>query len=195
MVRTTNGESELCFGDIQPRKMVTRCKSEPGTFITRAIHWTRGGREILAFARRDALGQAGIMRWRSKRPFSPDPSDWSAGAYVTEVGQQGEGAIDAAVSPDGKRLAVAASFGGAGFRLYLTRRGDFNLAQATKTRVRACKLAWRPDSKQLAVVEADARCEEDVGVLARLSVASPNATHTLSAKADNPAFEPLAVTP
>jgi beta-lactam-binding protein with PASTA domain len=195
MARTTNRESELCFGDIRPRKMITRCKPEPGTFITRAIHWTRGGREILAFALRDELGQAGIMRWRSKRPFSPNPDDWSAGEYVTEVATPGEGAIDAAVSPDGKRLAVAANFGGAGFRLYLTRRGDFSLAQATRTRARACKLAWRPDSKQLVIVEADAACHEDVGVLARLSVASPDATHTLSAKADNPAFEPLAVTP
>ena len=141
--RPTDGESELCFGAITARRMAPSCKPEPGTLITRAIHWTRGGREILAFARRDALGQSGIMRWRSTRPYSTRPGDWSAGAFVTDVSTPGEGAVDAAVSPDGKRLAVAANFGSDAFRLYLTRAGDFPLSQAKETRLRACKIAWR----------------------------------------------------
>lgn len=193
--KTSETESRLCLGQIRRRSMLTRCKQQPGLLIGRAIHWSRDGRTILAFARRDALAQQGMMRWRSKRPFSPDLRDWSTGSFVTNVSIPGQGVIDAAVSPDGKRLAVAANFGSDGFRLYLAQPGDFPLARAKPTRVRACKLAWRPDSKQLVVVEADDLCKEEVGTLVRLAVASPNATHVISAKADNPSFEPLSATP
>ena len=194
MAATANGESQLCLGAITAGEMITRCKPEPGTFIGRAIHWTRGGREILAFARRDALGQSGIMRWRSTRPFSTRPGDWSAGEFVTDVSTPGQGVVDAAVSPDGKRLAAAANLG-SGFRLYLTRAGDFPLSQAKETRLRACKLTWRPDSKALAVVEADAACDEDVGTLVTVRLRDPNRTQLIDSQGDNPSFEPLAVTP
>ena len=171
-----------------------RCKQQPGQLVGRAIHWSRDGRTILAFTQ-DALGRQGIMRWRSTQPFSPDPRDWTTGEFVTPVSTPGQGAIDAAQSPDGKTLAVAANFGSDGFRLYLTKPGDFSLSRAKRTRVRACKIAWRPDSKQLVVVEADDLCHEDVGTLVRLAVNAPDATHVISPKADNPSFEPLSVTP
>jgi len=100
------------------------------------------------------------------------------------------------LSPNGKTLAVAARVGSDSFRLYLAKPGDYLLSRSPRlTRVRACKIAWRPDSKQLTVVEADADCEEEVGTLVRLSVASPDATRVVSSRADNPTFEPLAVTP
>jgi hypothetical protein len=135
------------------------------------------------------------MRWRSTQPFSADPGKWSTGEFVTPVSDPGQGVIDAALSPDGKHLAVAATFGSGGFRLYLAKPGDFSLSRARATRVRACKIAWRPDSKQLVVVEADELCTEDVGTLVRLAVNSPNATQVVSPKADNPSFEPLPLTP
>jgi len=57
----------------------------------------------------------GIMRWRSTRPFSTRPGDWSSGEFVTDVSTAGEGAVDGAVSPDGKQLTVAANFGSGTF--------------------------------------------------------------------------------
>jgi beta-lactam-binding protein with PASTA domain len=193
--KTSESESRLCLGEITRRTMITRCKQQPGLLIGRAIHWSPDGRTILAFARRDALSQQGMMRWRSKRPFSPDPRDWATGRFATNVSKPDQGVIDAALSPDGKRLAVAARFGSDGFRLYLAKPGDFALSRAKPSRVRACKIAWRPDSKQLAVIEADDLCQQEVGTLVRLAVNAPNATHVISPKADNPSFEPLSVTP
>jgi len=60
--------------------------------------------------------------------------------------------------------------------------------------VRACKLAWRRDSKALAVVEANATCTE-AGTLVTLPLSDTNDTQVISSKGDNPSIEPLAVTP
>ena len=69
--------------------------------------------------------------------------------------------------------------------------GDFLLTNAKPTGVRACKLAWRSDGRELVVVQADEACGEEVGALVRLPVADPKQQTELNASGDNPAFQPL----
>ena len=99
--------------------------------------------------------------------------------------------IDADISPNGKRMAVVVKSGDNPFRLMLTGRDDFSLANAKPTGVRACKATWRPDGRELAVVQADAFCSEQVGSIVTLPVDNPERFRQLNASGDNPVFEPL----
>jgi Tol biopolymer transport system component len=133
----------------------------------------------------------GMARWRSKKPFSPDPEDWGRGRIVTDTTKSDEGVYDAALSPDGKRLALVSNQGGGPFQLYLAKPSDFLLTNAKPTNTRACKVTWRPDGKELVVVQADEVCSEDNGSLVRLPANDPSNQKQLNANGDNPVFQPL----
>ena len=115
----------------------------------------------------------GIVRYTSKKPFSPDAKDWGKGKFVTDISQPGKGVIDFAISPDGKRMAAVANFDTDAFQLYLGKPKDFLLTEAKPQGVRACKVAWRSDGLEIVVVQADESCREANGQLARMPVKSP----------------------
>jgi beta-lactam-binding protein with PASTA domain len=184
-------DRDLCLGRISRDGLSTGCIREPDFTITAAIRWAPNGKAIFATGIKSP-GTFGIVRWRSEKPFSPDPADWGAGSFVTDIDRANKGVIDAAPSPDGKRLAlVANTLSTDFFRLYLTEPGDFKLAKARATTVRACKVAWRGDSRELVVVQADEACSEDVGSLIRLAPGDPRRQTELNASGDNPVYQPL----
>jgi beta-lactam-binding protein with PASTA domain len=191
---SSNTESDLCLGVLGKNGIVPHCKSEPGVAIGHAIHWSPDGKTLLAFGVQPSTKKQGIVQWTSKTPFSPNPSDWSAGKFVTNTDTFGKAVIDAAISPDGKKMAVAANFQGGFFRLYLTKPGDFQLSSAQATPQRACKIAWRGDSKEIVVVEGAGGCNSDpsqeTGQLTGVFLPGL-ATRPLNASGDNPAFQPL----
>ena len=133
------------------------------------------------------------MRWKSKKAFSPDAKDWGKGKFVTDISNPRKGVIDMAISPDGKRMAAfVANFDSEAFQLYLGKPKDFLLTDAKPQGVRACKVAWRSDGKELVVVQADALCQEDNGQLVRMPVREPaGGQQTAGLSGDNPAFQPL----
>jgi hypothetical protein len=59
--------------------------------------------------------------------------------------------------------------------------------------VAACKVTWRADSLELAVVQADETCQQDVGSIARLPVANPQQQTELAPRGDNPTYQPLTI--
>ena len=60
--------------------------------------------------------------------------------------------LDAEVSPNGKKLALVSNLGSSFYRLWLADDPeDFALSSAKPTAVRACKVTWRGDSKDLLV--------------------------------------------
>ena len=67
-------------------------------------------------------GVFGIVRWtlkHGKPPFSADAGDWNTGKFVSDIDTPGKGVLDAAFSPDGKRLALVSNMGSSAFRLWL----------------------------------------------------------------------------
>ena len=67
---------------------------------------------------------------------------------MTDTTKPGEGVLDAAISPDGKQMAVV-NLGSNGLPdLLLAKPDDFLLADAKPLGVRACKVIWRPDGKR-----------------------------------------------
>jgi Tol biopolymer transport system component len=190
LARTKGADSDLCLGQITRDGMTPRCIAEPKFQVGRSIHWAPDGKTIVAFGVRQ-LGEFGMFRWRSKKPFSTDPNDWGTGKLVTDVSKNNEGVLDAAFSPDGTQLALASNQGGGPYQLYLAKAGDFLLTNAKPTGVRACKIAWRSDGEALVVVKADKDCQESVGSLVRLPVKNPKEQTELGFNGDNPVFQPL----
>jgi beta-lactam-binding protein with PASTA domain len=191
MFRVTDTTSDLCLGLVRPRRaMRVRCKEETDFDLARTMSWSADGRTILAFGFKD-LSTFGMVRWTTKRPFSPNPDDWSAGEFVTDMSQPNAGVLDARLSPDGKRLAVVALNPSGQSRLFLAKRGDFKLTDAQRLPVQACKVIWRPDGRELVVARADDCINSATGELVRLPVDSPRDQRSLKLGGDNPVFQPL----
>jgi dipeptidyl aminopeptidase/acylaminoacyl peptidase len=192
---TTAKDTDLCLAQITKDALRPQCITEPGFSVIRATHWAPNGKSILAPGVKNDGSAFGIVRWRlkaGKKAFSTDPGDWGKGHFVTDLSQKGKGALDAEVSPDGKRLAVIANFGSGAFRLWLANDpNDFLLTSATLTPVRACKLAWRGDSKELMVIQSSAICSEEVGSLVRVPVDQVRNEKTLNPSADDPSYQPV----
>ena len=191
LARKDGDDTNLCLGQLTGDGLTPRCINEPKFQIGRAIHWAPDGKSIIAFGVRQ-LGEFGMFRWKSKKPFSTDPKDWGKGKLETDTSKTNEGVLDAAFSPDGTRLALVSNQGGGPFQLYLGKKDDFLLTAAKPTTVRACKVAWRSDGEALVVVQADEACQESVGALVRFSAKNPKDDQTeVGFNGDNPVFQPL----
>src|SRR3954469_25175273 len=189
--------TDLCLGVISKEPLDVKCFDEPDFAVSRALHWSPDGRQLLGFGTKNPQGSGifGIVRWKvkaGKPAFSPNPDDWSRGHFVTDFSTVNKGAIDAAISPDGKQLAIISNEGSTFFKLWLAKPGDFLLTQARPTPVHACKVTWRGDSKEVMVVTADARCEERVGSLVRFDVTDVKSQKQLNALGNDPEFQPIA---
>ena len=195
MAKRSDTSSDLCFGLIDADGMSTRCKEEPETIIERKINWAPNGRSILAWGGNPETRLFGMVQWKTKRPFSADPDDYSKGEIVTATDptKPDEGVLDAAFSPDGKQMAVVRQGANGRGELFMAKRGDFELADAERLGVRACKVNWRPDGVDLVVVQADDCLNSVTGDLVRLAVANPKEQQQLKLGGDNMAFQPLAV--
>ena len=193
-------DTDLCFGLIKATGTDPSCIKEPDFSIIRNLHWGADGRSILGLGVKNNTGLDtffGIVRWKvktGKPAFSEDTSDWSKGKFLTDIDTSGKGVIDAEVSPNGKKLALVSNLGSSFYRLWLADDPeDFALSSAKPTAVRACKVTWRGDSKDLLVVSADAICREDVGSVERVNAASVRDKKELNPTGDDPSFQPLTI--
>jgi beta-lactam-binding protein with PASTA domain len=194
MGRVTDADRDLCFGRITGDGMEPpRCKEEADVSVGGAIHWAPNGRTIFAFGvSNENPNEFGVVQWRSRVPFSSNPDDWRRrGKFATDTSKPGQGVKEAALSPDGERLALIARTGDGPFQLLLAEPGDLLLTNAETTGVRACKVEWRPDGRELVVVQADELCQESVGALVRVPVRNPQDQTQVAAAGDNPTFQPL----
>jgi hypothetical protein len=104
-----------------------------------------------------------------------------------------EGVLDAAISPDGERMAVVNVGANGRAELLLVKRGDFELADPEELGVRACKVIWRPDGQELLVVRSDDCFNSPTGDLVRVPIDDPSRQVQLKVGGDNPVFQPLSV--
>jgi beta-lactam-binding protein with PASTA domain len=187
MGSVTDTDRDLCFGRITRDGVSPECIPDPDMSVGGAFHWAPDGKSIFAFGVANDQSGFGVVRWKSDQAFSTDPNDWGEGKVVNDS------AREAALSPDGKRLAVVARVGNGPFELYLTKPGNVALTNAKSTGIRACKIAWQPDSFALAVVQADELCNEDIGSLVHVPVDQPAKLRDLKVNGDNPVFLPRAL--
>ena len=182
-----NKDRDLCVGRAKVDSFTPQCIVDPRISIG-FPHWSPNGKQILAPAKQ-ADGRFGIVQYRSKRPFSPRSSDWRGGGFVTPRGV-GKGVLDAAISPDGKRLAAISNLDTAAPQLYLTTPDDIRLRKTKPLALPACKVMWI-DSENLALVKFGSQCQADGGEIVRINVNDPSKSQPIAAPGDNPAFQPL----
>src|SRR3954447_1506721 len=190
-----NTDQDLCLMQVTKDPQAPQCIPEPDFNVEKTVRWAPDGKSIFALGvKTDASGQPtafGIVRWTSKKPFSPDAKDWGKGAFKSDISNPAKGVIDWAPSPDGKTVAAVANLDSDAFQLYFAKPKDFLLTDAKPQGVRACKAAWRSDGQEIVVVQADQFCAEPNGQLARMPVKKPSAQQLLGFSGDNPAFQPL----
>ena len=194
LVRRTGSDGDLCFGTVGAGELRPRCAADPRWDLGRQISWRPGGRELLVFGvRRGKPGTFGMLRYRSARPYSPDPRDWR-GELVTDTSQRGRGVIAASYAPNGSDVALVTNVGLPRFQLLVTRTDDLLEPRARALPVRACEAAWRPDGGELAVVQSDDACSRAVGQIVRLAPGDPRRTTTVSSGGRHPGYQPLTYT-
>ena len=189
---TDSGQgAELCVGALRRSGYDPSCLPLPNGidgFGTNVLRWSPDGKALFVEGVKAGEGPVGIVRYTTRTPFSPDAADWRRGRVVTDTGEPGKRAIDLAIAPDGKSMAVVANFDGPRDLVYITGPDDFDLAKAKRLPLQACTVGWRPDSLELVVVQAD-DCSGPGKVL-RAEVADPRNTFTLAQFADAPAYAP-----
>lgn len=195
--RATDTDVDLCLGKVTQNGMDADCISDPSFSPNRVVHWAPDGKSILAFAGRNDQSEIGIVRWKLKQgreAFSSKASDWSKGRFVSDTDRPTKFMLDATISPDGKQIAMISNQGVSRFTLFLgDAKNGFDIKKAKKTSVRACKVVWRSDGRELLVIQADAGCREEVGALVRVPAGSTREGETLNPAGNDPVYQPLSL--
>jgi beta-lactam-binding protein with PASTA domain len=187
---------QLCLEVVTKTTLGPKCLPKPpgGITLDRKINWSPDGKQMLVFGFTPT--KIGMVRYRSKKPFSADPKDWktSGTGFATDTTNPGQGVLDAAFSPNGKTLAVVSNLNPQKqFRLSTTKPSDLlTLSKATPKGVQACQVIWRPDGLEVAVIQSDDCSGHSNGTLRRVGIENAKIDQVqLGLNADNPSFEPL----
>jgi beta-lactam-binding protein with PASTA domain len=185
--------TRLCFATVGPNPLNPDCTSHPGFTLGRQVAWSPDGTAILVFGSKTGdPATFALIEFVSNVPYSSHAADWGQGQIVTTT-KPGQGVISGEFSPDGKQVALVSNLGTLDFHVFIASRTDFTMTRAEALPVRACQVSWRPDSKALAVMQADSACKEQTGDIATLSLKNPGTTTTVATQAENPAWQPLSL--
>jgi Tol biopolymer transport system component len=94
-------------------------------------------------------------------------------------------------APDGKRVAFSANWETGVYHLLVAPFKQGKLGDPKPlAAIRACEVAWRPDGRELAIVQSDADCSRH-GVVTRVNPGKPNKLIPVKEGIENPAWSPV----
>jgi beta-lactam-binding protein with PASTA domain len=189
----SNGASKLCFAVAGPSMLNPACTGHPGWKLGNQIAWSPDGSKVLVLGIKNGSGGNvfGLIEFSSNVPYSTQASLWGHGQVVTDISKPQEGVIAGAFSPDGKQVALISNIGNSGFHLFLAPPTDFLLAPPAKAlAVRACQVAWRSDSRYLAVMQADSACQMTFGDIVGIDLSTPDTSTPIATVGEDPAWQP-----
>jgi len=196
-VDDSGGNSQLCFAVVGPNQLNPDCTSHPGWTFGNEVDWSPDGTKILVFGAKNGSNGSvfGLIEFESNVPFSTQASLWGQGTVVTDTSTSGQGVIDGAFSPNGKKLALVSNTGTLAFHAIITSPTNFMLTsgKASVLPEGACQVAWRPDGKELAVMQADSACKSTLGNIVGIDPSDPTTFTSIATQAENPAWQPLAL--
>ncbi len=189
-IRREEGDGDLCFGRLDVADLGHLCLPDDGWDLSGRISWSSDGRSVLVPARRhDNPGAVfAIRQYKATRPYALEPVQWT-GSTATSIATPGKGAIAAAYSPGGTRVAVVSNFATDRFEVVFADVNDLALAEPKPTGAPACDVTWRPDGQELAVVESDPGCTQPLGNVVRFSVGAPTQPAPVKTGGRNPVYE------
>ena len=190
-------DGDLCFVRTASTLHQGSCIKDPNFNVDRPA-WSPDGRAILVVATDPTdPNQTELGEYTSAKPFSSSPVDWQWQGLITDKmhgKKSGEGVLYAAFSPDGKTVAIVANWGATNlslFRIFTATwsSGTLGTPKGVTPSIRACEVAWRSDSGELAVTAAD-NCASGQGALVRVKLSNPGTVTTLrAAGAQNPTWQ------
>ncbi len=190
VLRREEGDGDLCFGRIDRKNIEHLCLPDDGWDLTGRISWRGDGKAVLVPGRlSDDPSTIGVRIYRTQTAYTTNPELWS-GRVASDVTTPGKGVIAAQYSPDGKQIAFVSNLESSDFEVVLGDATDLELVDPETTGAVACDVAWRPDGKELAVVEADGNCSEPLGKVSRFLLSDPKQTTLVADEGRNPTYRP-----
>jgi hypothetical protein len=191
-------DTDLCFVATRASQAKPNCIGDPDTIVGRPT-WSPDGKAILVLSRPTKNAkQVELELFRSQKANSARAADWNSQGLVTDKlhgGREGDQVHHAAWSRDGTQVAISANWGSTASHLVIVEAKDNVLGEIKSAfaRVRSCEVSWRPDGKELALVQRDNNCRQPGGVV-RFDPSKPNELIPLTnAKlgAENPIWSPV----
>ena len=186
--------SSLCFAALTSLPLHPACTSLPGWSLGGQVDWAPNGRQVLVLGSQNGGANFGILSFTSRVPFSADAAAWH-GALKSNDATQFRGVFAAAISPNGKQMALVANVGSANanvFSLYIVPAGDFTPTRSAQRLSPACQVAWRPDGLELAVMQAAGACNPSAsGSIIAFDPSSPRAVTEVATNAAHPVWQPV----
>jgi beta-lactam-binding protein with PASTA domain len=196
---TGGTDGDLCFVSIASTLHQGVCIKDPNFSVDRPT-WSPDGRAILVVAVDPANpNQTELGEYTTANPNSPNTQDWVWQGLVTDKmhgTKPGEGILFAAFAPDGKTVALVANWGVQNtslFKIFTATWAGGQLGTPTPVApaIRACEVAWRSDSQELVVTQAD-NCNSGQGAIVRVKLSDPGTVTTLrAAGGQNPTWQPI----
>ena len=190
VLRREEGDGDLCFGRIDRRNIEHLCLPDDGWDLTGRISWRDDGKALLVPGHSAADPNViGVRIYQTKTAYTTNPELWS-GRVASDISTPGKGVIAAQYSPDGKQIAFVSNLESSEFEVVLGDAADLELVDPKTTGAAACDVAWRPDGKELAVVEADGACTDPLGKVTRFALSKPKQTTLVADEGRNPTYRP-----
>jgi beta-lactam-binding protein with PASTA domain len=196
VIRHDSGPDSLCFLLVaKPPKGSPGCLAVPGWKLSE-IAWSPDGRSMLVSASSlTTSGTFGLLRFVATVPFAASPTRWSTNGALATPTASGQGVLAAQISPDGASMAVISSLGTGSFRVGLTKPKDLAMKKLKLLPLRGCDVAWRSDSKELAIVQSDPFCSAPMGSIVGLDPSKPRDLRMIAFSGEHPSWQPVRLGP
>ncbi len=190
--RVGNAAHQLCFVSVTKFSQSNSCTSAGGFDLGGQVSWSPDGSTILVLGTKNGGANFGLLSFSSSVPFSGQASNWGQPTLQTNASVAGQGIFAGAFSPDGKKMALVAGSGKAGFNLFIVKAGDFSPTQQDGLPVTACQISWRSDGQELAVMQPNGLCGPTAtGKIIGVDLANPENLTTLAPLGAHPAWQPV----
>jgi hypothetical protein len=192
-IEQTATGSSLCFASVGPFTLTPSCTTATGWSLGGQVDWAPNGKSVLVLGTQNGGNNFGILEFSSRVPFSAQASSWGQGVLKTNDKTPSQGVFAAAISPNGKKMALVSNLRTGVFSLFVVPAGDFNPSARQGLRMAACQVAWRPDGLSLAVMQPNGLCGPSA--TGEIIAVDPTDTRTVTRLATvgaHPAWQPVA---
>ncbi len=192
VIRREEGDGDICFGVVSTADPFDQlCLPDDGWDLDGRISWRADGKAVLVPGRRSGNSSFfGLRMYETERANTTAPELWR-GSTATNVGTAGKGVLAGAFAPVGGKVAAVSNQKGDRFEVFVVDAADLKLADAESADVAACDVAWSPDAKELAVIQAGAACSSSTGTVRQFPTGKADEIKTIAGSGSTPTYRPV----